>query len=567
MSISSNKKGNTAIPSRFKKKGSPCRVNIMMKRSSGEKTKNFLAILAVAIIIAVVGHVVSVMSYNSKVYRAHGHDDRKSVFMDLDERADSTSSWLKRDFDMNGEKVDLSGQTFDGVLKNASGSELSEWKMRINIKGDCYINNAWCGTVEIHQHADTPEEKVQTLDLRKYELEDVKLDYVYDGDLLMPLSKGDYIIYNPSKVENEMPLADGSELAIGLIFYYLDDIYLSDYSITYKLHRSYYEGKRFYAILALVILWITVLFGHIVANLTYRRAWKDMELRKTGVLYMSDIYDVIYMADLVSGELTDIKGVETGRGSVRACTDASDGVIARLKDLFVEDVTDDYKKVVLEFMDPATIEERFGKDSIACQYMSKTKGWCLVRLFAMDRNEEGTIRKFIFTIQNINDEKTEMDEIEESITGSDIELTGIHIESVPYSIKELIDEVLKDASEEAEIRNAEVTEDISKVVPKKLKGDPDKLRMVISCMLLSALRSGAKNIKLSLFTKETKDGREHLLVSVRDDGEGKDDSADFTGLGLNVAGEMLKLMDSGLNVIRNAGEGSELYFEIEQEKA
>ena len=28
-----------------------------MKRSSGEKTKNFLAILAVAIIIAVVGHV------------------------------------------------------------------------------------------------------------------------------------------------------------------------------------------------------------------------------------------------------------------------------------------------------------------------------------------------------------------------------------------------------------------------------------------------------------------------------------------------------------------------------
>ena len=112
-----------------------------------------------------------------------------------------------------------------------------------------------------------------------------------------------------------------------------------------------------------------------------------------------------------------------------------------------------------------------------------------------------------------------------------------------------------------------MTEDISKVVPKKLKGDPDKLRMVISCMLLSALRSGAKNIKLSLFTKETKDGREHLLVSVRDDGEGKDDSADFTGLGLNVAGEMLKLMDSGLNVIRNAGEGSELYFEIEQEKA
>ena len=36
-------------------------------------------------------------------------------------------------------------------------------------------------------------------------------------------------------------------------------------------------------------------FGHIVAGLTYRRAWKDMELRKTGVSYMSDIYAIIYI--------------------------------------------------------------------------------------------------------------------------------------------------------------------------------------------------------------------------------------------------------------------------------
>lgn len=537
-----------------------------MKRSSGEKTKNFLAILAVAIIIAVVGHVVSVISYNDNVHTTHGSDNRKPVSMALDNRADSTSAWLKRDFDMNGKTVDLSGQTFDGVLKNSSGSELSEWMMRIDIKGECYVNNAWCGTVEIHQHTGTPDEKVQTLDLRKYKLEDVKLDHVYDGDLLIPLSTGDYINYYPSAKEGEVPLDNDAELTIGLIFYYLNDIDLSDYDLTYKLQKGYFEGWSFYAILALIILWIAVLFGHIVANLTYRRAWRDMELRKAGVSYMSDIYDMIYMADLVSGELIDIKDSETERGSVPARTDTN-GVIECLRNLFIDDVTDDYRKIAMEFMDPETFEKRFDKDSIACQYTSKTKGWCLARLFAMDRGEDGTIRKFIFTIQNINDEKTEMDEIEDSITGADSELTGVHIEIVPYSIKKLIDEVFKDISEEAEIRKTEVTPDISKEVPEKLKGDPDKLRMVISCMLLSALRSGAKSITLSLFTKETNDAREHLLISVRDDGGGKDNVKDFTGIGLNVAGEMLKIMDSELHVIRNAGEGSELYFEIEQEKS
>ena len=86
-----------------------------------------------------------------------------------------------------------------------------------------------------------------------------------------------------------MPLADDTELTMGMIFYYLDDIDLSDYDITYKLQKGYFEGWSFSAILALIILWIAVLFGHIVANLTYRRAWRDMELRKAGVSYMSDI--------------------------------------------------------------------------------------------------------------------------------------------------------------------------------------------------------------------------------------------------------------------------------------
>jgi K+-sensing histidine kinase KdpD len=87
-------------------------------------------------------------------------------------------------------------------------------------------------------------------------------------------------------------------------------------------------------------------------------------------------------------------------------------------------------------------------------------------------------------------------------------------------------------------------------------------------MLLSALRHAkGESIKLSVFTAETDEGKEHLLVSVKDSGDGKADGEDFAGLGLNIAAEMLKAMDSELHSINEEGEGSELYFEIEQEKA
>ena len=52
--------------------------------------------------------------------------------------------------------------------------------------------------MEIHQNAGSDGETVQRLNLQDYKLEDVRLQYRFDGDLLIPLSKGDYIIYYPA---------------------------------------------------------------------------------------------------------------------------------------------------------------------------------------------------------------------------------------------------------------------------------------------------------------------------------------------------------------------------------
>ena len=70
---------------------------------------------------------------------------------------------------------------------------------------------------------------MQKLDLRNYQLDDVKLMHLYDGDFLIPLKKGDYIVYYPSKKDDEVPIGAVSELTIGMIFYHFGDIDLSDY--------------------------------------------------------------------------------------------------------------------------------------------------------------------------------------------------------------------------------------------------------------------------------------------------------------------------------------------------
>ena len=143
-----------------------------MQTYNQEGTKKALAVLALAILLTLVWHVTSTVMFNNTVHTVKGADDKQPSYLAFGNREDSTSSWVKRDFDLYGKKVDLQANTIDGVFYNHSKENIVSWKMTIKIKGDCFINNAWCGTMEIHQNVGTEGEKVQTLDLRNYKLEE-----------------------------------------------------------------------------------------------------------------------------------------------------------------------------------------------------------------------------------------------------------------------------------------------------------------------------------------------------------------------------------------------------------
>ncbi|MBQ6401759.1 MAG: hypothetical protein IJI20_05675 [Firmicutes bacterium] len=617
-----------------------------MRRYSQEGIKKALAIVAIIILVILVGHMVETTSFNSKVHEAKGPDDSKASYMDFADRQDSTSSWLKRDFDLKGKTVDLQAKTVDGTVFNRSPEEISTWKMTLRIKGDCFINNAWCGVVEIHQFVGTDKEAVQKLDLRNYQLENVDLEYLYDGDLLIPLQKGDYLVYYPSEKDDEVPVAADSELTIGMIFYYLDAVDLSDYEISYSYHKGMNEGLAFYILIALTIIWLGLLTMMLVARATYRRAINEMELRTSGLSYMSDIYDIIYIIDIETDELTPVTADEESEKHRPEHMGARD----QLLNLFAMDAAGPYVEMMQEFADIRTLSERLEKQSIACEYLSKTHGWTMIRFLAMDREPGQPLKRVLFTIQNIDEEKQFTEEREQQILRTGIESksksfffdimsdrvkTGVgsmvdeateisgeggdekllaradkirdtgstlltlterlvdasdicagtlKLNPVQYSFRQMITGVAGEAREEAEEKGIAFAADISPKIPDRLIGDAPRIREIILFLISKSIRHVKEGgITLSVFGKET-EGKEHLLISIKDTGDGfreedlkrltahwaePEHSWNFTkeepGLGLIIAHEMLRLMDSGLGIISEYGNGSEFYFELDQE--
>ncbi|MBQ8963864.1 MAG: hypothetical protein IJ089_08715, partial [Clostridia bacterium] len=72
-------------------------------------------------LVMLVVHIEGMVRFNRREIQIHGNDSAGPVQMEIDARADSTSTWLKRSFVMDdGNEVDLTGQTIDGTLRTQS---------------------------------------------------------------------------------------------------------------------------------------------------------------------------------------------------------------------------------------------------------------------------------------------------------------------------------------------------------------------------------------------------------------------------------------------------------------
>lgn len=552
-----------------------------MSRLGKRAVKRALLALLAVILVGGVAHAVSIDAFNKTEHTTIGADTSQPTYLQFSDRQDSTSKWLKRDFDLDGRKVDLQAQTIDGTLVNNSDDMVSSWQAVINIEGDCFINNAWVGTVEIHQFVGTDSEKVQTLDLRDYNLDDVELEYRYDGDLLIPLKAGDFIVYHPNAAD-ELEVAPRSELVMGTIFYYLDDLDLSNYTISYRYHRDFTHGISFIVLAVLAILWVLLAAGTGVADVAYRRALREAELRKTGLASMSSIYSIISFINLKSDELIPVYANEETKDAIPEGLGAKE----QLREIFARDTAAPYRTAVLEFIDIDTLPARLEKGSIALEYVSKAYGWSKVRFFPVDEANGQPLERVLLTIEDINNEKEELEHVEQHAAEVELEIStrGTFVMGMSTGMRpqvEAIDELaakimaetddesvgsyakqirsrgrlltylidgaiesstfdgrgFKEASEEyapaelvadacsiaatiAQGAPAPFEPDVSPTIPQRLVGDARRIERALIGILAYVTRlERVDSVKVSAFGKQHGDA-EHVLFSVKASGSG-----------------------------------------------
>ena len=553
-----------------------------INRGNYKTLGKLLVVMFVVIAVLLLSEVLYLNYFNKRVFCIEGADNSGPVQMSIGGREDGTSAWQKKGFNLYDEYVDLYAQTIDGTIVNSSRYNLKKWQMRINFNDDCFINNAWCGNVEIHQDV-LNNEKVQTLDLRNYTLDNVRLDYLYDGDLLIPLHKGDYVIYYPSVKDQELQIKRNSQLTMGFIVYYLDFPDLSDYEVTYNYDRQFYEGHQFYILFVLAVVWILLLVIFTASYITYKSAEKEMEIKKSGILSMSDMYSMIYIMDLVESELIPvIKDEEFENTRQRNLTPAE-----QIDKFFKDDCKDEYKNLMAEVIDAQSIRERLANNStFAYEYDSKEYGWRRVRLFPMQDKDDSVLNKIVFAVQDINEEKSIIEEVQKRIDTvehenkeksiflanmsheirtpintvigfdtmilreskdpvirsyaksinsaanmllslingildvSKLEAEKMEIIEAEYSLKKMMIEIVNMVKARSEFDNLEFICDVAPNVVDSLYGDSVRLKQVIINLLTNAAKYTDKgSVKISVYGK-AHDDMMHLLFSVKDTGIG-----------------------------------------------
>jgi PAS domain S-box-containing protein len=165
---------------------------------------------------------------------------------------------------------------------------------------------------------------------------------------------------------------------------------------------------------------------------------------------------------------------------------------------------------------------------------------------------------------------------------SKIEADGLHLESVSFDLPRLMESLTNLLETKAREHGIELLADIPSSVPEQVRGDPTRLRQVLTNLVGNAIKfTHEGEVVLSARLVAEQDGKATVRFAVRDTGIGipeEQREAIFqpfsqgdvsmtrayggTGLGLSIAQRLVRMMGGALEVKSEVGRGSEFSFEI-----
>ena len=166
---------------------------------------------------------------------------------------------------------------------------------------------------------------------------------------------------------------------------------------------------------------------------------------------------------------------------------------------------------------------------------------------------------------------------------SKIDADGLQLEKVPFDLYRLVDSTTSLLAVRAREHGIELLTDIGRQVPEQVRGDPTRLRQVLTNLIGNAIKFTHRGeVVVSLSCDEPRDGTVSVRFAVKDTGIGvpveqraaifqRFSQADLsmtrkyggTGLGLSIARRLVTLMGGTLDLVSKVGKGSTFFFTID----
>ena len=255
-----------------------------MKKGSSNKTLPVFAAVFAAVAVCMVCSVIKNNNYNAEnhhdVFTGDGlfsaeTAENKAVTVKAVPRS---STWGKVfDFENKGiTENNYQAYTFDFTVKNNTRDEVKDFLFKITFNTEVYLNSAWNGILEVHQNVGGDEITDRIIDLREFVPEDHKLNTVtVDGEPLIPMAPGDYLIYIPSSSVNamEIPIKPYEATTPGIIMYMPieENINTSVLELDYTFHRALINEPLFRISLAAMAVWLTALIVFIITSVQIKK--------------------------------------------------------------------------------------------------------------------------------------------------------------------------------------------------------------------------------------------------------------------------------------------------------
>jgi len=238
----------------------------------------FLVTLLIAIAILAVS-VVKTNAYNSVRHQAPFSGETLFTTDTLRGKevtvtaAARSSTWTKL-FDLNNEgrtEHDFQAYTYDFTVSNNTRDEVEDFSFRLDFNQEVYLSSAWNGALEIHQHTDGGEIVDTVPDLREFDPDAHTLKTItVDGENLISMMPGDYLIYHPSTSMNamEMPIEPYEATTPGVILYVaigqsIDD---STLDLSYTFHRLLINEPLFWISMVCFGVWLVALLIYAITS-------------------------------------------------------------------------------------------------------------------------------------------------------------------------------------------------------------------------------------------------------------------------------------------------------------